>query len=113
MRVKLVHILVSHSGQQVKHTVWCRYTTDASYKEFEQMRTSMEPLTYKHGVDVFFYGGFSLLLYPPCALTLQFVSQACANLQALQCGVAASCLYWFGWWTAGQQEHAWHAPADM
>lgn len=34
----------------------CRYTTDASYKEFEQMRVSMEPLTYKHGVDVFFYG---------------------------------------------------------
>ncbi|KAL3151843.1 hypothetical protein ABBQ38_012808 [Trebouxia sp. C0009 RCD-2024] len=36
------------------HNPW--YTTDASYKEFEQMRTSMEPLTYKHGVDVFFYG---------------------------------------------------------
>ena len=33
-----------------------RFTTDSSYKEFEQMRVSMEPLTYKHGVDVFFYG---------------------------------------------------------
>ncbi len=34
----------------------CRYTTDTSYKEFEQMRVSMEPLTYKHGVDIFYYG---------------------------------------------------------
>ena len=33
-----------------------RFTTDSSYKEFEQMRVSMEPLTYKYGVDVFFYG---------------------------------------------------------
>ena len=34
----------------------CRYTTDGSYKEFEQMRIAMEPLTYAAGVDVFFYG---------------------------------------------------------
>lgn len=34
----------------------CRYTTDPSYKEFEQMRISLEPLTYAYGVDVFFYG---------------------------------------------------------
>lgn len=36
------------------HNPW--YTTDTSYKEFEQMRVSMEPLSYKHGVDLFFYG---------------------------------------------------------
>ena len=33
-----------------------RYTTDTSYKEFEQMRIAMEPLVYAAGVDVFFYG---------------------------------------------------------
>ena len=33
-----------------------RYTTDTSYKEFEQMRMAMEPLTFAAGVDVFFYG---------------------------------------------------------
>eukprot|EP00891_Asterochloris_glomerata_P009395 jgi/Astpho2/9395/Aster-01660 len=31
-------------------------TTDSSYKEFEQMRWSIEPLTYRYGVNVFFYG---------------------------------------------------------
>ncbi|DBA94256.1 TPA: hypothetical protein ACH3X1_001874 [Trebouxia sp. C0004] len=36
------------------HNPW--YTTDTSYKEFEQMRVSMEPLTYRHGVDLFYYG---------------------------------------------------------
>ncbi|KAK9830772.1 hypothetical protein WJX74_006451 [Apatococcus lobatus] len=36
------------------HNPWV--TTDSSYKEFEQMRTSMEPLTYQFGVDIFFYG---------------------------------------------------------
>ncbi|KAK9915866.1 hypothetical protein WJX75_005427 [Coccomyxa subellipsoidea] len=36
------------------HNPW--YTTDSSYKEFEQMRISLEPLTYQYGVDVFFYG---------------------------------------------------------
>ena len=33
-----------------------RYTTDSSYKQFEQMRVAMEPLTYQFGVDFFFYG---------------------------------------------------------
>ncbi|BDA44108.1 Purple acid phosphatase 15 [Coccomyxa sp. Obi] len=36
------------------HNPW--YTTDTSYKEWEQMRISLEPLTYQYGVDVFFYG---------------------------------------------------------
>lgn len=36
------------------HNPWV--TTDTSYKEFEQMRASMEPLTYRWGVDLFFYG---------------------------------------------------------
>ncbi|CAK0783284.1 hypothetical protein CVIRNUC_006483 [Coccomyxa viridis] len=36
------------------HNPW--YTTDPSYKEFEQMREAMEPLTYQYGVDLFFYG---------------------------------------------------------
>eukprot|EP00897_Mesotaenium_endlicherianum_P001572 jgi/Mesen1/1442/ME000132S00381 len=37
------------------HNPW--YTTDAySYKEFEQMRVSMEPLTHQFGVDIFLYG---------------------------------------------------------
>lgn len=36
------------------HNPW--YTTDSSYKEFEQMRASMEPLFYQAGVDVVFYG---------------------------------------------------------
>ena len=51
-------------------TCACRYTTDTSYKEFEQMRIAMEPLVYAAGVDLFFYGehtasktaGFSALL---------------------------------------------------
>lgn len=57
----------------------CRYTTDASYKEFEQMRTSMEPLTYKHGVDVFFYGKLWPLLHISGVCTLHAVSQGSAN----------------------------------
>ncbi|CAL5218603.1 g300 [Coccomyxa viridis] len=36
------------------HNPW--YTTDTSYKEFEQMQIAMEPLTIAAGVDVFFYG---------------------------------------------------------
>ncbi|KAK9826440.1 hypothetical protein WJX81_005915 [Elliptochloris bilobata] len=36
------------------HNPW--YTTDLSYKEFEQMRLALEPLTHSAGVDVFFYG---------------------------------------------------------
>lgn len=36
------------------HNPW--YTTDPSYKEFEQMRVSMEPMMYAAGVDVVFYG---------------------------------------------------------
>ena len=40
-----------------------RYTTDTSYKEFEQMRVAMEPLTYAAGVDVFFYGNPSTSLH--------------------------------------------------
>lgn len=36
--------------------LWHRYTTDTSYKEWEQMRISLEPLTYQYGVDVSFYG---------------------------------------------------------
>ncbi|CAK0736397.1 hypothetical protein CVIRNUC_000740 [Coccomyxa viridis] len=36
------------------HNPW--YTTDTSYKEFEQMRIAMEPLVYAAGVDSFFYG---------------------------------------------------------
>lgn len=36
------------------HHPW--YTTDTSFKEFEQMRLSMEPLLYQFGVDVFFNG---------------------------------------------------------
>ncbi|KAK9824390.1 hypothetical protein WJX72_009944 [[Myrmecia] bisecta] len=36
------------------HNPW--YTTDSSYKEFEQMRVSMEPITNAFGVDIFFYG---------------------------------------------------------
>ncbi len=41
-----------------------RYTTDSSYKEFEQMRISLEPLTYQYGVDVFFYGKTKTLPFP-------------------------------------------------
>lgn len=40
------------------HHPW--YTTDTSFKEFEQMRISMEPLLYQYGVDVFFNGARSL-----------------------------------------------------
>lgn len=36
------------------HNPW--YTTDVSYKEFEDMRVSLEPLTYEYGVDIFFNG---------------------------------------------------------
>jgi hypothetical protein len=36
------------------HHPWV--TTDSSYKEYEQMRTILEPITYRYGVDVFFYG---------------------------------------------------------
>ena len=36
------------------HHPW--YTTDTSYKEFDQMRQQMEPLLYKYGVDIFFNG---------------------------------------------------------
>ena len=42
--------------QGARLTCSCRYTTDTSYKEFEQMRIAMEPLVYAAGVDVFFYG---------------------------------------------------------
>ena len=44
------------AGAMYNFLFLCRYTTDSSYKEFEQMRVSMEPLTYKHGVDIFYYG---------------------------------------------------------
>ncbi|KAK9917889.1 hypothetical protein WJX75_009307 [Coccomyxa subellipsoidea] len=36
------------------HHPW--YTTDTSFKEFDQMRQAMEPLLYQYGVDVFFNG---------------------------------------------------------
>ncbi|KAK9797409.1 hypothetical protein WJX73_007209 [Symbiochloris irregularis] len=36
------------------HNPW--YTTDSSFKQFEQMRVSLEPITYQYGVDAFFYG---------------------------------------------------------
>lgn len=36
------------------HHPW--YTTDTSFKEFDQMRQQMEPLLYQYGVDVFFNG---------------------------------------------------------
>ena len=36
------------------HHPW--YTTDTSFKEFDQMRQSMEPLLYQYGVDVFYNG---------------------------------------------------------
>lgn len=36
------------------HHPWM--TTDSSYKEWEQMRVIMEPITYAYGADVFFYG---------------------------------------------------------
>lgn len=42
--------------QGARLTCSCRYTTDTSYKEFEQMRIAMEPLVYAAGVDLFFYG---------------------------------------------------------
>ena len=36
-------------------------TTDTSFKEFEQMRVTMEPLMYQYGVDLFYNGnGFSV-----------------------------------------------------
>lgn len=38
------------------HNPW--YTTDPSYKEFEQMRVALEPITYEYGTDLFFYGKF-------------------------------------------------------
>jgi hypothetical protein len=41
------------------HVLPDRYTTDTSYKQFEQMRISLEPLTYQYGVDLFFYGEHS------------------------------------------------------
>ena len=40
----------------------CRYTTDSSYKQYEQMRVAMEPLTYQFGVDIFYYGHVRLWL---------------------------------------------------
>ncbi|KAK9830602.1 hypothetical protein WJX81_003718 [Elliptochloris bilobata] len=36
------------------HNPWV--STDTSYKEFEQMRVSMEPIIYQYGVDVMFNG---------------------------------------------------------
>ena len=36
------------------HHPW--YTTDTSFKEFDQMRQAMEPLLYQYGVDVFYNG---------------------------------------------------------
>ena len=52
--------------------VLSRYTTDTSYKEFEQMQIAMEPLTIAAGVDVFFYGESSTsiltMLFPACDL---------------------------------------------
>ena len=31
-------------------------TSDSSYKEWEQMRITLEPLAYKYGVDLFYNG---------------------------------------------------------
>ena len=42
-----------------------RYTTDKSYKEFEQMRIALEPDAYAYGVDLFFYGAFRALQHVP------------------------------------------------
>ena len=36
------------------HNPWV--TTDTSFKEFEQMRVSMEPIMFQYGVDVMFNG---------------------------------------------------------
>lgn len=36
------------------HHPW--YSTDTSYKEYDQMRQAMEPLLYQYGVDVFYNG---------------------------------------------------------
>ena len=47
-----------------------RYTTDPSYKEFEQMRVSMEPLTYQYGVDLFFYGAPLPPIMPSAMMSL-------------------------------------------
>ncbi|KAK9854186.1 hypothetical protein WJX84_001590 [Apatococcus fuscideae] len=49
-----VTVNIHNPGAHSNPSAWV--TTDSSYKEFEQMRTSMEPLTYAYGVDVFFYG---------------------------------------------------------
>jgi hypothetical protein len=48
----------------------CRYTTDTSYKEFEQMRIGLEPLVYAYGVDIFFYGAGTqaLDIHPTCLM---------------------------------------------
>lgn len=85
------------------HVHWCRYTTDASYKEFEQMRTSMEPLTYKHGVDVFFYGrqlpiSSALAAYQffSCCLSALLLLPICSALAAYQlCHCCLSALPYF------------------
>jgi len=36
------------------HNPWV--TTDTSFKEFEQMRVSMEPIMYQFGVDIMYNG---------------------------------------------------------
>ena len=38
-----------------------RVTSDGSFKEWEQMRLTLEPLAYQYGVDIFTNG----LLWPP------------------------------------------------
>ena len=45
-----------HAPQVVAgvHNPWV--TTDTSFKEFEQMRVSMEPIMFQYGVDVMFNG---------------------------------------------------------
>jgi hypothetical protein len=49
-------------------------TSDSSYKEWEQMRITLEPLAYKYGVDLFYNG----------ALLIRFTAHACMRAVSRQ-----------------------------
>ena len=49
-------------------------TSDSSYKEWEQMRITLEPLAYKYGVDLFYNGA---LLLRSCSTALVCMQCPC------------------------------------
>ena len=54
------------------------YSTDTSFKEYEQMRVMMEPLMYQYGVDMFFNG--HVHSYERCAPAAALSRAACLDV---------------------------------